>query len=323
MIEGRSALTGYVIRRVMLMVVTLFFVALVTFTLAQSAPGSPFERNPDKPLPANVMETLTRKYGLDRPIHEQFLIYLGNVARLDFGDSILRQRAVWDIIGDGLPKTAQLGFQALLVAVVVAIPLGVVSALRQNSPVDYGSLLLATVGTTIPSFVLAIFGIYLFGVALGWISFIGWGQGCGPLPSCDLKRMILPTLILAAGPAAFLTRITRASVLEAIRQDFIRTARAKGLRESRVIVGHALRNALIPVVTIIGPVTAGLLTGSFFIEQVFSIPGSGREYIQSINSRDYPVIMGTTLLYAFFIAVANLGVDLMYRVVDPRIKLGR
>lgn len=302
---------------------TLLFVALVTFVLAQAAPGSPFERNPDKPLPPDVQANLNRKYGLDRPIHEQFVTYVGNAVRFDFGDSIVRRRPVAEIIGDGLPKTAQLGIQAMIVALAIAIPLGVVSALRQNSAVDYGSLLLATVGTTIPSFVLAIFAIYLFGVTLGWFPFIGWGSGCGPLPSCDVKRMILPTLILAMGPAAFLTRITRASVLEAVRQDFIRTARSKGLQERVVIVVHALRNALIPVVTVIGPVTAGLLVGSFFIEFMFSIPGSGREYIRAINSRDYPVIMGTTLLFAFFIVVANLVVDITYGILDPRIKVGK
>jgi len=302
---------------------TLIFVALVTFALAQVAPGSPFERNPDKPLPPSVVENLTRKYGLDRPIHEQFGIYLANAVRLDFGESIVRRRPVAEIIGQGLPVTAQLGLQAMVVALVVAIPLGIVSALRQNTIVDYGSVFFATVGTTIPSFVLGIFSIYIFGVALGWVPFVGWGSSCGVLPSCDVKRMVLPTVLLAAGPAAFLTRLTRAAVLEAVRQDFIRTARSKGLRERAVIFVHALRNALIPIVTIIGPVTAGLLVGSFFIEYIFNIPGSGREYIRAINSRDYPVIMGTTMLYALFIVVANLVVDLTYGVVDPRIKVGR
>lgn len=316
-------MTQYAIRRVLLMFPTLLFVALVTFALAQVAPGSPFERNPDKPLPPAVVENLTRKYGLDRPIHEQFALYVANAARLDFGESIVRRRPVAEIIGQGLPVTAQLGVQAMIVALAVAIPLGIISALRQNTIVDYASVFFATVGTTIPSFVLGIFSIYIFGVALGWVPFVGWGSGCGVLPSCDVKRMILPTILLAAGPAAFLTRLTRASVLEAVRQDFIRTARSKGLRERAVILVHALRNALIPIVTIIGPVTAGLLVGSFFIEYIFNIPGSGREYIRAINSRDYPVIMGTTMLYALFIVVANLLVDLTYGVVDPRIKVGK
>ena len=313
----------YAARRIMLLIPTLLLVALITFVLAQSAPGSPFDRNPDKPLSFEDQERWKKFYGLDRPLYEQFAIYVANAARLDFGTSIVRHRPVVEIIGDGLPRSAQLGIQATIVAILIAIPLGIVSALRQNSWIDHGSVLLATVGTTIPSFILGILAVYLFGVTLHWLPFVGWGEGCGPLPSCDVKKMLLPTLILALAPAAFLTRITRASMLEAIRQDFVRTARAKGLREQAVIVGHALKNALIPVVTVLGPVTAALVVGTFFVEYVFSIPGSGREYIRAINSRDYPVIMGTTLLFAFFLAFANLVVDLTYGVIDPRIKVGK
>jgi len=217
----------------------------------------------------------------------------------------------------------QLGVQAMFVGLLIALPLGIFSALKQNSLIDYLSVGVATVGTTIPSFVIGILLIYIFGVSLHWVPFVGWGESCGPIPSCEVKKMILPTFILALAPAGYLTRITRASMLEAIRQDFVRTARSKGLGEGAVIVGHALRNALIPVVTIIGPATAGLIVGTFFIEYIFSIPGSGREYIRAINSRDYPVIMGTTLLYAFFIAGANLLVDVAYGLVDPRIKVGK
>ena len=211
----------------------------------------------------------------------------------------------------------------MVVGLLIALPLGILSALKQNSAIDYFSVGIATIGTTIPSFVIGILLIYIFGVTLHWLPFVGWGDPCGPISSCDVRKMILPTFILALAPAAYLTRITRASMLEAIRQDFVRTARSKGLRESAVIVGHALRNALIPVVTIIGPATAGLIVGTFFIEYIFSIPGSGREYLRAINSRDYPVIMGITLLYAFFIAGANLLVDLAYGIVDPRIKVGK
>jgi oligopeptide transport system permease protein len=313
----------YTIRRLLLLIPTLFIVALITFVLAQAAPGSPFDRNPDRPRSDAEIERLNRTYGLDRPIHEQFARYIASAARLDFGESLVRHRPVVEIIGDGLPRSAQLGLQALLLGLIVALPLGIISALRQNTPVDYGSLLLATIGTTIPSFVIGIFFIYIFGVTLRWFPFVGWGDSCGVLPSCDVRKMILPTVILSLGPAAFLTRITRASMLEAIRQDFVRTARAKGLREYAVIVRHALRNALIPVVTILGPAAAALVVGTFFIEYIFSIPGSGREYLRAINSRDYPLIMGTTLLYAFFIAVANLVVDLAYGLVDPRIKVAR
>jgi oligopeptide transport system permease protein len=304
----------YTIRRVLLIIPTLIVVAAITFALAQMAPGSPFDRNPDRPPSAALLERWEKYYGLDRPLHEQFVIYMSNVVRGDFGNSILRQRPVADIIKEGFPVTAQLGIQALLLALAIALPLGVISALKQNTRLDYTSLFFATIGTTIPGFVIAIFSIYIFGVALHWLPFVGWATA---------KHWVMPTVILSLGTAAFLTRITRASMLEAIRQDYVRTARAKGLREQVIIVAHAMRNALIPVVTVIGPAAAGLITGSFIIESIFSIPGIGREYIRGILGSDYPVIMVTTLLYAAFIIIANLSVDLVYGVLDPRIKVGK
>ena len=296
------------------MIPTLFFVALITFGLAKAAPGSPFDRNPDKPPKQETIDRLNKYYGLDRPVHEQFALWLTNVAKLDFGISIVRQRPVSDILAQGFPITAQLGIQALLLALAISLPLGVISALKQNTMVDYGSLFFATIGTTIPSFVLALFFIYTFAVWLRLLPIIGWGTP---------QHMLMPTVILSLGSAAFLTRITRASMLEAIRQDYVRTARSKGLREQVVIVGHVLKNALIPVATVVGPAAAGLITGSFIIETLFSVPGIGREYIRSILALDYPIIMATTLLYAFFIVVANLSVDLVYGMLDPRIKVGK
>jgi ABC-type dipeptide/oligopeptide/nickel transport system permease component len=290
----------------------MFFVALITFALAHAAPGSPFDRNENKPLPAETVARLNRYYGVDKPIPEQFITYVGNLARGDLGISFTRGRPVADIIGQGMGPTAQLGIQALLVALAFSIPLGIVSALKQNTPLDYLSLLIATIGTTIPGFVIAIFLIYIFGVNLRLLPFVGWGS---------FQHTILPTFVLALGPGAFLTRITRASMLEAIRQDYVRTARSKGLHERAVIVGHALKNALIPVATIIGPATAGLVTGSFIIETLFNVPGIGRLYVISILQRDYPTIMSTTLLYAVLIMLANLTVDLVYGMLDPRIKV--
>ena len=293
----------------------MFFVALITFSLAHLAPGSPFDKNPNRPLPEETIARLERYFGVDKPIPEQFVIYVGNLLRGDLGNSFVqRGRPVSEIIGQGIGVTAQLGIQALLLALAFSIPLGIISALKQNTPPDYFSLLIATIGTTIPGFVTAIFLIYIFGVSFHLLPFVGWGSW---------QHSIMPTFVLALGPGAFLTRITRASMLEAIRQDYVRTARSKGLREQSVIVGHALKNALIPVATIIGPATAGLITGSFIIERLFSIPGIGRLYITSIEGRDYPVIMATTLLYAFFIMVANITVDLVYGVLDPRIKLAK
>lgn len=305
----------YTIRRLLLLIPTMFFVSVIVFFLAHAAPGSPFDAKSvgDKGLPLATILRLERLYGVDKPVHEQFVLYLSNVARFDFGTSFRSGRAVSDIIGDGFPVSAQLGLQALLVALALSLPLGVISALKQNSMVDYGSLFFATVGTTIPSFVIGIFAIYLFGVTFHLLPFVGWATP---------RHWILPTIILALGPMAFLTRITRASMLEAIRQDYVRTARAKGLREQVVVVGHVMKNAMIPVVTIIGPATAALITGSIIIEGLFSIPGIGRLFLQSILGRDYPLIMAVYLLYAFLICLANLSVDLVYGMLDPRIKVG-
>lgn len=300
----------YVIRRLLVVVPTMFFVALITFSLAYAAPGGPFDRN--EKLSQETLDRLNRYYLLDRPVHEQFMNYIGNTLHGDLGTSFTRQRPVVEIIGQGLGTTAQLGVQALLLALAFSIPLGIVSALKQNTLVDYVSLLIATIGTTIPGFVTAIFLIYIFGVWLHVLPFVGWGSW---------QHMVLPTIVLSLGAGGFLARITRASMLEAIRQDYVRTARSKGLGERAVIVGHALKNALIPVATIIGPATAALITGSFIIETLFNVPGIGRLYIISITARDYPVIMATTLLYAFLIMLANLTVDIVYGTLDPRIKV--
>lgn len=307
-------MTSYAIQRLLLVIPTLFFVSLIVFVLARAAPGSPFDRNVDRPLPPATIERLNELYGLNKPMHEQFVLFLGNAVRFDFGSSLVRDRTVADIVKQGLPVSAQLGLQALALALLVALPLGVISALRHNTAVDYGSLLFATVGTTVPSFVIGIFAIYIFAVNLRLVPVFGWGT---------FDKMILPTIILSLGPMAFLTRITRASMLEAIRQDYVRTARAKGLHERTVVVGHAMKNAMIPVATVLGPFTAFLITGSFLIETIFSVPGLGREFVRSIGQRDYPVIMGVFLLFAFFIAIANLTVDLVYGLLDPRIKVGK
>jgi len=307
-------MAAYAIQRVLLVIPTLFFVALITFVLAKAAPGNPFDRNENRPLPPTTIERLNRQYGFDKPVHEQFVLFLGNAVRFDFGSSLTRDRDVRDIIGGEFPVSAQLGVQALLLALAIALPLGIISALKHNTAVDYGSLLFATAGTTIPSFVIAVFAIYFFAVKLHVLPVYGWGT---------VDKMVLPTVILSLAPMAFLTRITRASMLEAIRQDYVRTARAKGLGEQAVIVGHALKNAAIPVATVIGPFTAGLITGSFLIETVFSVPGVGREFVNSILGRDYPVIMAVFLLFAFIISIANLTVDLVYGLLDPRIKVGQ
>lgn len=304
----------YTVRRALLIIPTLFFVALITFILAHAAPGGPWDaKNENKRQTEHVIVLLNEKYGLDKPLHEQFVLYLWNAARGDFGVSFaFRDRPVIEQIGRGFPVSAQLGIQAILLSLAIAIPLGVVSALKQNTAVDYGSLFFATAGVSIPSFVLAVFAIYIFAVQFHLLPVTGWGR---------IENMILPTALLGVGGAAFLTRLTRASMLEVIRQDYVRTARAKGLREQVVIVRHVLKNALIPVVTVLGPATAGIITGSFFIEHIFNVPGIGRFFVTSINARDYPMILGIYLLYALLLTVANLTVDLAYGLVDPRVKV--
>lgn len=304
----------YVIRRLLQVIPTLLGVAVITFVVMRVTPGGPFDdAGLGKRVSPQVVATLNAKYGLDQPLPVQFARYIGRALRGDFGVSISLQQdtPVSTIMRAGLGKTVTLGLLALVVIIVVAIPLGVVAALNQNRLPDYLSLLLATAGASVPNFVLAILLVILFAVKLQWIPTQGWGTP---------QQAILPVVTLAFTPLAFLTRITRSAMLDAINQEFVQTARAKGLTERAVISRHMLRNALIPVATIAGPLTAGLLTGSFIIENVFSIPGIGRLYVESIRQRDYPVLMATTLLYAFILVLANLAVDLLYGLIDPRVR---
>jgi oligopeptide transport system permease protein len=301
----------YILRRVLWIVPVLFFVALVTFSLMHLVPGGPWDRD-TRTLPPATVENLKRRYGLDKPLVEQFGTFLMNAVRGDLGISYQYQdRKVTDVLLRGLPRTATLGVLALGMALAVGIPLGMFAALRQNTWLDYVSLFFATLGASFPSFVVAIALVIVFSVWLHWLPTGGWGTA---------QHLVMPALALGFRPAAFIARLTRASMLDVVRQDYVRTARAKGLHEQRVISRHTLPNALIPVLTVVGPISADLLLGSFIIESIFSIPGIGREYVQSIGARDYAMIMGTTLFYAVAIALANLIVDLLYGVVDPRIR---
>jgi oligopeptide transport system permease protein len=299
----------YIIQRLLALIPVLFFVALITFVLMHLAPGGPFDR--ERRLPPEVEATLNARYNLDKPLPAQFGLYLANLLRGDLGPSFTNPGySVQEVIGRGFGVTVQLGLMAGVVAILLGIPLGVLAALRQNSPADYASMIAAIAGYTTPSFVLGLFLIILFAVNLRWLPPGGWGSPA---------QMVLPVLTLAAAPMAILARYTRASMLEIKSQDFVRTARSKGLLEGVVVFRHMLRNALLPVVTVLGPVMAALVTGSFVVEQVFRIPGMGRLYIASIFARDYPLIMGTTLLYAAAVAVFNLLVDVLYVSLDPRV----
>ncbi|RJO60545.1 MAG: ABC transporter permease [Dehalococcoidia bacterium] len=300
----------YIIRRLLWMVLVLFVVAFITFCLMHLVPGGPWDR--DKALPPQVIENLNRKYGLDQPFLIQFKNYIFNSLRGDLGVSYIYQdRSVTSIVMGGLPISATLGIVAFLLSIIIGIPLGIAAALKQNSFIDYFAVIFATIFASIPNFVLGILLMIIFSLMLHWFPTSGWGS---------VRQVLMPAFALAALPAAYMARISRASMLDVTRQDYIRTARAKGLAERIVLVRHILRNAMIPVVTIAGPELAALVTGSFIIESLFSIPGIGRLFVQGVFQRDYGLIMGTVLFYAFAIAIINLVVDILYGMIDPRIR---
>jgi len=346
----------YIARRMIYLVVVLIVVSFITFGLMHAVPGGPFDR--EKALPPEIMANLENRYHLDDPLWKQYLQYLYDVfvpritaeapqgtlqddylitARIgntwikwmNFGPSYSsRSRTVNDIFRQQLPISAQLGTMALLVALIIGMPLGIIAALKQNTIFDYISMSVAIFGVSVPVIVLGPILIWIFGVTLKWLPPTGWGAKppyiLGFLPAHIgwdyFKFAIMPSVALGLGSSAVIARLTRASLLQTIREDYIRTARAKGLQEQLVITRHALKNSLIPVVTIVGPMFAALVTGTFVTELVFGIPGMGKYFVTSITNRDYPVIMGTILLYAVFLVIANLFVDIIYAYLDPRIR---
>ncbi len=303
----------YVIRRVLWTIPVLWLVATVTFVLMHSAPGSPWDAKSTggRQLDPSLEASFNRQYGLDEPLLLQYGAYLRNAVTFDFGESFTqRGQTVTEIIGLGFPYSAKIGVLALVLAIVIGIPVGIYAALRQNTFGDYASLFVTTISYTLPDFVIAIFLLIVFSVNFGWF----------PILFTDWRSYILPAVALGTGSAAFIARLTRSSVLEALRDDHVTTARAKGLHNRTVIARHVVRNSMIPVLTVVGPAFAGLITGTIIIERVFGVPGMGRLFIDSITSRDYPVIMGVTLFYAFIIVMSNLVVDIAYGFVDPRIR---
>ncbi len=308
----------YIVRRVLWLIPVMFVVSLVTFALMHAAPGGPWDREAgSRQLPASTVRQLNAKFHLDEPVWKQYLLYMADAVRGDLGPTYQRPSiTVNERLADGLPFSARLGIQALIFALLVGLPLGVIAALRQNSWVDYLALFFATVGIAVPSFVL---GIYL-------IIFLAVGLDLFPVAASDWsdwRAWVLPTIALGVTPAAYMARLIRSSMLEALRQDYVRTARAKGLAERVVVISHVLKNAMIPVWTVLGPIAAGLVTGSFIIETVFSVPGIGRFFVSAIGQRDYSMIMGTTLFYALLVAVGNLLIDISYGLFDPRIKVAK
>ena len=311
-------MTGYVLRRLLWLAPVLFFVTLITFVLMHLVSGGPWDTK-DRPISPQLREQLESKYGLDEPVWEQFLTFSWNALHGDLGVSFQYQdRSVTKIIREGVEVSAVLGLMALAFALAVGVTLGVVAAVRQNSPIDYASVFLSTFAASTPSFVLGILLIMVFAVQLGWLPVFGWEKAWWLFP--NWKQAILPTITLGALPAAYIARITRASVLEVLEQDYVRTARAKGLHERLVLGRHVLKNAVVPILTVSGPIAASLVTGSFIVETVFAIPGLGKQFVASVFQRDYGMIMGTTIFYAAIIAVANLVVDMVYVAVNPRIR---
>jgi ABC-type dipeptide/oligopeptide/nickel transport system permease component len=305
-------MAGYILRRLLWLVPVVVAVSLITFLLMHLAPGSPFQQNPERVLSADVIERLDRQFGLDKPLWQQYLNWLSGMLTGDLGPSYsVRGRDVQDLLADRIGISMQLGLMAFALAVALGIPLGMVAALNHNRWPDYAATFISVIGIATPSFVLAALLVMLFSVNLHWLPTGGWRSP---------EAWVLPTVALSAFGIAQLARFTRASLLEVMQYDYVRTARSKGLRERTILLVHVLRNACIPVATVLGPLLAGLVTGSFVVETIYAIPGVGRLFVDSIADRDYGVIMAVMLLYSVAIAVMNLVVDIVYAWVDPRIR---
>ncbi|ADV96304.1 dipeptide ABC transporter permease DppB [Bacillus subtilis] len=301
----------YMIKRFWAMAATILVITTLTFVLMKVIPGSPF--NEERGTNEAVQKNLEAYYHLDDPLIFQYIFYLKSIITFDFGPSIKKPSdSVNDMLERGFPVSFELGMTAIVIAVISGLVLGVIAALRRNGFLDYAAMSLAVLGISIPNFILATLLIQQFAVNLKLFPAATWTS---PI------HMVLPTAALAVGPMAIIARLTRSSMVEVLTQDYIRTAKAKGLSPFKIIVKHALRNALMPVITVLGTLVASILTGSFVIEKIFAIPGMGKYFVESINQRDYPVIMGTTVFYSVILIIMLFLVDLAYGLLDPRIKL--
>ncbi|WP_134683225.1 ABC transporter permease [Brevibacillus migulae] len=301
----------YLGKRILFMIISLFLIITVTFFLMHSIPGGPFTS--EKNVPDEIKKSLEAYYGIDKPIGEQYVDYLKRVITWDLGPSFSEKSStVNDVINRGFPVSAHLGLQAIAIAITGGITLGVIAALRHNKWQDYSAMVIAVLGLSVPSFILAAFYQYFFAIKWGLFPIAKWET---------FEHTVLPSFALSALPMAFIARLTRSNMIEVLAQDYIKTAKAKGLNTIVITVKHAVRNALLPVITYLGPLTAGILTGTFVIERIFGVPGLGREFVLSITNRDYTVIMGTTVFYSIILIVMVLLVDIAYTIVDPRIKL--
>ena len=304
-------MVGYLAQRLGMMALTLFGIITLTFFLMHAVPGGPFVS--ERMMAPEIAAAINAKYGLDLPIWQQYLNYLGNIASFDLGPSFKYPGvSVNAMIASGLPVTLQVGLLSVICVVALGVPLGIVAALNRNRWPDTTVMFIATLGVAIPSYVIATVSLYLFALKLGWVPTFGLD---------DWRGYFLPVFALSGFWISFVARLTRSSLLETLQQDYMTTARAKGLRRGQILFKHGLRNSLLPVVTVIGPVVANLVTGSFVIEQIFALPGIGRQFVLSITNRDYTAIMGITIFYAAILMVMILIVDLLYVWLDPRIKL--
>jgi oligopeptide transport system permease protein len=303
----------FAIRRLMGAIPTLLILIALAFCLIRLAPGGPFDS--EKQLPPDIEANLRQAYHLDEPLYQQFARYIANLARGDFGPSFqYRDFSVTELIQSGFPVSLRLGGFAMLLALFIGVLAGTVAALRQNSSTDYAVMAVSMTGISIPNFVMAPLMILLFAVHFGWLPAGGLGDG-------GFKNMLLPVISLALPQIAFISRLTRGSMIEVLRSNYIRTARAQGLPTRTIIFTHALRPALLPVVSYLGPATAAVITGSVVIEQIFSIPGLGRYFVQGALNRDYTLVMGVVVFYGVLIVVFNFLVDLVYGFLDPRLKV--
>ena len=305
-----SKMMFYVLKRILLALLTIWIVITVTFFVMHAVPGGPFVG--EKAITKEAQAALEAKYGLDKPLMEQYVTYLRDiVTKFDFGPSLKqRGRQVIDVILDGMRTSAKLGLIAAFSAAAVGIFLGAVAALRRNTVLDKVIMVITTAFVSMPSFIMGSFLLIVFSVKLGWL----------PANGATASGLILPVITLALYPMSYITRLTRFSMLDVLGQDYIRTAKAKGVSGKKIIFGHALKNSLIPVITNFGPMLAFIVTGSMVVEQIFAVPGIGRQFVSSITNRDYTMIMGTTIFLASLIVIMNLISDLLYKVVDPRIE---
>jgi oligopeptide transport system permease protein len=300
-----------ILRRALLALPVLWIVASATFVLVRIVPGGPFDA--EKNLPPEIVANIKAKYHLDRPVPEQYFLYMERLVRGDLGVSYKYvSRTVNDILRDAFPVSLELGSMALLLAVMIGVPLGTIAAVKRGTAADWGAMFLSTVGVSIPGFLIGALLIFVFGLWLKVLPVALWE---------NWRNMILPAVTLSVGPAAYLSRLTRASVLEVLEKDWVRTARSKGLSNKNTVIKHVLRNALVPVATVLGPLTAILITGSFVVEYIYAIPGMGRFFITAVSNRDYDLIIGTTLVFAVLLIIANTIVDIVYQVLDPRIRM--